>query len=84
MRQDEMRQDKALFYIGFKNRNISLVSPIDHIYAFTSLIRNRSSENKSTFCCFIYMDIPMKIYDNNDTLVSDLDTVAKSIQRSLY
>ncbi len=28
---------------------------IDHIYAFTSLIRNRCSENKSTFCCFIDM-----------------------------
>ncbi len=34
---------------GFrKNRSCT-----DHIYTFTSLIRNTCSENKSTFCCFI-------------------------------
>ena len=38
-------------------------SCIDHIYALTSIIRNRKLSNKSTYCCFIDM---AKAFDSVD------------------
>ncbi len=62
---------------GFRRKR----SCVDHIYALTSLIRNRLSENKSTFACFIDMQ---KAFDwvNRDMLFHKL--LSHNIDGKLY
>ncbi len=53
----------------------------DHIYTFTSLIRNRCSENKSTFCCFIYVQ---KAFDWVDRDLLFFKLLEYNLDRKIY
>ncbi len=52
-----------------------------HIYTFTSLIRNRCSENKSMFCCFIEMQ---KAFDWVDRDLSFFKLLEYNIDVKIY